>query len=156
MPVNSVSIVDKVIKVTVEETPSFNITLNSIAGKDGANGFSGNIDEYITAESIPAFSIVTTNSSGNLILASSANVLHVNKCLGLTRILAAPGAQVIVTYYGRITNNQWNFDITKGIFLGLNGVVTQNPFTGVFTQSIGYPITSNTININIKNGIIRT
>lgn len=124
-------------------------------GDTGEQGFSGNIDEYRASSDIQEYRLLTTDNTGKVVYASSNNILNINKIVGMSRNSVGNGGLVQTTYYGKVRNPLWNLDTGKGVFLGLDGNITQDPFTGIFTQEIGFAISNIEIYINIKHGISR-
>lgn len=155
-------ITNSIVELEVQyKKPILEISSNVIPGRKGDKGdkgdigFSGNIDEYEASTNIQQYKLLTTTNDGKVVYASSDNQLNINKILGMSRNSALSGDNVLVTYYGKVENPLWNLNVNLDVFLGLNGDITQDPFTGVFTQSIGYAVSPTTIYINIKHGILR-
>ncbi len=71
--------------------------------------------------------------------------------IGLTKNAAELDASVTVLFFGEITHSSWNFDLTKPVFLGTNGALTQTkPETG-YLLVIGKPINTTKLFVNIEN-----
>lgn len=123
----------------------------SIFGSVGGGG--GSADETFTAETpIDAYKAVTVNSTGQAVLASSDNVAHQDRVVGIT---TTSGSVVTVKSSGSLTNAQWNWVVNNPVFLGLNGELTQQPFTGVITQQLGFAKTPTSIFVRVNHGVRR-
>lgn len=112
---------------------------------------------YIQLEAsgnILAYKVVTTDLDGRAIYADSSNLLHSNRLIGLS-INSALNSQVVMVQEDMLLENTgWNWDIGALLYLGLSGEVTSNPYTGLFSQSIGYAVSETQIKIRIGRGII--
>jgi hypothetical protein len=53
-----------------------------------------------------------------------------------------------VVFFGELEEVSWNWDITKPIFIGINGLLTQTPPNSGFSCIIAYPVTTTKIFIN--------
>lgn len=149
------------LELTIDQETSLALDLNVVKGikgdkgDTGERGFSGNIDEYRASGDIGQYRLLTVDNTGKVVHASSNNNLNINKIVGMSQNSATNGELVLATYYGRVRNPQWNLDTNKAVFVGLDGNITQDPFTGVFTQEVGFAVSNTEIYINIKHGILR-
>lgn len=108
------------------------------------------------AAAIGAYMLVTTNDLGLLILADSANPSHIDRILGITTAASAPDGSVSFVAGGIIQNLDWTWLTNSKVFVGEGGLVTANPFTGVFSQIIGYAVSPTKIFISVNRGIMRS
>lgn len=78
------------------------------------------------------------------------------RVVGITDSAVDQGGEVQVRNYGEMTEPSWNWDITKPVYLGLNGVLTQvNPRTAgaKFSLIMGFPMSPKTLFITIRDPI---
>jgi len=146
-------LVDKPVGLSYEQkvgvaTASNELFVN-IAGVEIDDAF-----EATAAEDLSGFTVIVFDSNGNLIHADSSNVGHADKIAGVTLQAGLTNTNVYVKNAGEISDPSWSWDTTKNIFFDTNGTLTQTvPNTG-FVCSVGYPIDSKTIFIDINNSII--
>lgn len=113
---------------------------------------SGDVQTVNSLVSLNAYKAITTDEQGNAIYASSANAAHVDQVLGIGQ---GSGTSVVVQTSGPITNDGWSWIAGKPVYLGVDGDLTQNPNTGVFTLTVGYAQTAKTLFIRFGRGVIR-
>jgi hypothetical protein len=74
--------------------------------------------------------------------------------IGITTEAVTSGSNVIVQASGEMTEPSWLWDISKPVYLGQNGLLTQIvPTTGVIVE-IGRPIANNKLLIKIQSPIV--
>lgn len=110
---------------------------------------------FNSAETILAYKLITTNIDGLAIYASSDNFSSINKIIGVSKNSATVGGLVYVETSGLLTNTGWNWVPGQLLYLGLNGDITSSTNTGIFSNNIGYAVTSDSIFINIGRSIVR-
>lgn len=73
--------------------------------------------------------------------------------LGLTTQAGVPGDTITVTVSGIVEELSWSWDLTKPLFLGLNGLLIQDsPSTGCIVPC-GFPLTGTKILFSPKTAI---
>lgn len=128
-----------------------NLTINQ-----NLNGSSDHVSvNFVAAESILANKLITTDSTGKAVYASSDNLDDVSRVLGVSENSASANSTVTVRESGILSNSGWNFTPKQKLYLGLNGDIVTSPDTGLFTNSIGHALTQTKIFINIGRSIIR-
>lgn len=129
--------------------------ITNIGGGAGG-GSNDHIDLSIdAAQDILAYKIITVNTSGDAVYASSDNLDHVNRILGIAKGSVQTGHKVHIRNKGLLSNSGWSWTPNQILYLGLNGDITANPNIGLFSNSIGFAVTNNIILVNISRSIIR-
>ncbi len=148
------------ILVSTEETELIFVAehIQGIAGATGAKGDPGVGGGAINVSGIAGADLgghrFVVASAGGWVYADNATVANAGLVLGITTGAIVNGAPGYVTAEGEITNTGWTFDITKNIFLGSIGLVTQvPPSTGVLTV-VGVPINTTTMYVRILKSIL--
>lgn len=114
------------------------------------------VDIELTAgQDVLAYTVITTNLSGQAVPASADNLNHINRIIGVSQTSATTGQTTSVRKTGVLTNQGWNFTPNQLLYLGLNGDIVTNPNLGAFSTYIGYALTANKILINIGRSIVR-
>lgn len=126
------------------------LTLNSgikgDKGDKGDTGESGASSSYVyTAGEILGGhrSVIIDNNLAYY--ADCTNLDHINKPMGISSNASAEGGEVTVVFFGEMEESSWSWDITKPIFIGTNGILTQTPVTSGFSCIIATPITTTKI-----------
>lgn len=114
---------------------------------------SGDSLEAFTSYPISALKIVTL-LDGKWIYASSDNLAHFDAFLGITTRAAGEGEALSVVEQGFVNSDSWAWDISRGIFLGLAGAITQDaPSTG-FLRQLGTVVGLSQIEFDPQEGIL--
>lgn len=108
------------------------------------------IRTYLAAENLSALRLVRVNSSNQVVYADNTTN---SKVIGLTITSSNTGDYVSVLLDGKISDPSWNWDITKKLFLGENGFITQTPPTNGFLIDVGSVITPTDIYIDIQEAL---
>ncbi len=122
------------------------IGLKGDKGDKGDKGESGASSSYsyITGEALGGHrAIVIDNNLAYY--ADCTNLSHINKPIGISSNSSSLGGNVTVVFFGELEEVSWNWDITKPIFIGTNGLLTQIPTTSGFSCIIATPITTTKI-----------
>jgi hypothetical protein len=94
-------------------------------------------------------------SNGLLYYASTSNILHLNRVVGITVGASSSGASTEYVSEGAITESSWSWNTTTPIYLAENGMLTQSPINvSGFTQIIGMPISATSMYVSLKTPII--
>lgn len=126
---------------------------NIVLVSGGESGPASTISMVIPGlAAIPDYSVVTTDLDGSALLASSQDVNHGDRVLG---VKVTVDLTPVVLTFGPVSNPSWNWQTNKVVFLGVNGVVTQDPFTGQVVQALGYAISPTEIFVRVSHGIRR-
>lgn len=115
------------------------------------------IKPYVAAEVIPdAYRVLALDYSGNVILADHTDELMADRILGIGLSPAGIGGTVLVQSLSQLTYVSWNWDVGKGIFFDSDGILTQDvPLYG-FIINVAKPVNSTTIEILIRQPVIRS
>jgi hypothetical protein len=90
---------------------------------------------------------------GSASYATNENLQHGMKVLGLTENAAEPGGTLSVVRSGRLSEASWDFDVTKPVFLGVNGLLTQTAPTypsAAFSLIVGFPTSATEIFVSLR------
>lgn len=101
--------------------------------------------------------IVIIDQDSRAQYASSMDVSHALKIIGLTRGAAVEGDMVAVQRAGRITESSWNWAPGQPVFLGDNGLLTQVPPslpTSLFSLIVGFPIAPTSLFLSLREPIL--
>jgi len=102
-----------------------------------------------------ALSALRVINLGTLLYASCDNLNDANSHLGFSRNSVSQGESSSFLISGEISSNFWNWDITKPIFLGFNGFLTQQiSLNSSFSKISALAINPQTIFINFGESII--
>lgn len=130
--------------------------LTNIGSSGGSGGSNDHVDlPFDAGQPILAYKVITLNNTGHAIYASSDNLNHVNKVLGVSKNAANTGHRITIRNTGLLTNIGWQWSAGQPLYLGLNGDITSSADTGLFSNNIGYAVTETTIFINIGRSIVR-
>jgi hypothetical protein len=105
---------------------------------------------YIAGEPLGGQRVVIVWIDGQLYYADSTNPAHFNRVLGITVGAIDIGASGNIRIGGFMTEPTWNWQPDKFIYLGTNGLLTQNPPVSGFLLEIGQPISPTKILVDIK------
>lgn len=125
------------------------------AGPQGPAGENGNGERnekvFVAGEDIIANMIVYV-SDENVYIADNINN-YKNIC-GIALNSSSIGEDINILLFGVVYNIIWNWDETKGLFLGNNGLIVQDaPSTGAII-SVGFVVSSNKLFIRIGERIM--
>jgi hypothetical protein len=110
---------------------------------------------YLASENLPLNCPVILNAQNQLEIAKASNLTHSDSFLGLNLFSAPINLTATIRNYGLVTNDNWNWELNKPIFLGINGDLTQTVDNGIsFLLHIAKPITTKSIFILQNNPII--
>lgn len=108
-------------------------------------------------QTISALKVLTIDTTtGKAIYADKDTSGHCNRILGVSYTSGLINESITVITKGEMTDNSWAWDLTKPVFLGSNGVLTQTSPTTGFRVIIGFPISATMLNIQISEGIIKS
>ena len=108
---------------------------------------------FTAGEDISALRILSTNDSGQAVYADPTDPDSCRRLLGMSISAALELQQLEVFREGKYTDPSWTWDVTKRLFLGANGTITQvAPTTGI-SVVLGHAQTPNIIFLNIEKPI---
>lgn len=108
--------------------------------------------DYEAGETLGGHRIVEINN-GKAYYADNSDVIFGRK-LGMTKNAAALGSLVRILFFGNTSEASWDFDLSKSIFLGENGLITQVKPESGYMVIVGKPVTNNRLFININDNEI--
>ena len=123
-------------------------------GPTGPPGSGGGGNTYLTAGSnLGGQRVIATDTSG---VAQYADNLSLYKTVtGISKTAVSLGELVEVETFGIVSDPSWNWDVTKDIFLGQNGLIVQDvPITGAIVN-LGHVVGPTSIFLNIDDFIER-
>lgn len=125
---------------------------NMLLASNGAGGWELRIPEqieFLAAEFIPAFSLVTANGR----IANSSTPAHFNQVIGMTIVDTANGARGEATVDGEIVNNSWSWSPSSKLFLNGSTVSLSAPSSG-FSQLVAVARNNQIIIMKIAQAIL--
>lgn len=119
------------------------------------NRYVTNIDPRLTICFLETYAVIETLSfkivTAELEYASSNNLNHVDRILGITTNSANIGNKIIIRLKGNIVNPTWDWDISKPVYLGLDGELTQIIPEEGFIHKIGIASSSTKLFIHLNS-----
>ena len=142
-------VLDGVSITLVEPQDQIEVAFMGMPGLPGRDGASGAATIYRTAgEALGGHRVVAINELNQAVYASSdATRIPV----GITTGAAVSGAEATIQVSGELTEPSWNWDVTKPVFLGLSGLLTQTPPTAGTLAVIGFPTASNKLLLDLSD-----
>jgi hypothetical protein len=132
--------------------------LPGIQGQRGLPGPPGGATlEYIAGIAIGGHRAVILDGNGKLAYADAANLAHLGRIIGITVVAVDADASCQVQNFDQLDEPSWNWDTSKPVYLGLNGVLTQQvpALPGAkFSMVVGFPISSTSLFVNLREPII--
>ena len=97
---------------------------------------------------------IVAQVGGVLRYADSLDLSCVNQVVGVTAGAVVGGEDAQVQFRGYMDEATWNWDLTKPIFVGHEGAMTQNPPSVGFCQQIATVVSTTRILINIQEPVV--
>ncbi len=111
-------------------------------------------DNPVAGEDLDQYKYVVINS-GQAFLASALTLDHATRVVGITMISALAGETVEIATDTFVTNNAWNWDITRPLLLGDNGDIVQTPLpTATFNLQVASTVSNIKIAVDIEEPTI--
>ena len=126
------------------------------AGRSGAIGrTAGNALTVTAGISLGGHRMIVINTSGLAILADASIPEHAYKVLGLTLGAAASGSSVDVLRSGELDEPSWHWTLDAPVFLGQNGLLTQDlpAPPSLFSLIVGFPVTTTKLFVALREPI---
>jgi hypothetical protein len=111
-------------------------------------------EELEAFDALSALRLVTLNTQGHLIYADSTNIDHAYRVCGLLLQSVAAGATASPLIEGIVTDLSWNWDLSREIFLGQEGYLTQTPLDVGFLLPVARPLQVNQIHFQILETVL--
>ena len=120
-------------------------------GRPGASG--GGTAQIVSSIPIGGHRAVAVANNGAAVYADNAT--RYKTVMGVSTGASEQGAMVDIQTFGKMMEPSWNWDVSKGLFLGSNGLLVQDvPESGAIV-SMGFVIDHETIFISIEAFIER-
>lgn len=122
-------------------------------GDQGEPGLAGHVNnEYPAGEVLSGHRMVVVQNN-QVFYADNSIATHAFQVFGMTIEAVNQGAYPTIQTYGVIYEVSWNWDISLPIWLGSTGLLQQIPPSSGFSLIIGFPISSTSMFINIREPI---
>ena len=121
-------------------------------GLQGPPGAAGDmvIADYLAGEALGGHRVVIVGDDAKLHYAENTNPAHLFRILGITIGAVDQDAQANVRTGGIMTEPAWNWSLGQFIYLGANGLLTQNLPANGFLITVAWPVTPAKIMVDIK------
>ena len=98
-----------------------------------------------TVAPIGGHRVVIQEAAGTVSYADHTDPAHADMALGLTIEAADAGDEIQILVGGETIEPSWAWDVTRPIYLGANGLMTQTPPTTGFLQQVAIPLAADRI-----------
>lgn len=133
------------VAVTLVEPQTSPVVLGGV-GPIGPPGPAGlGTTTGIAAVPLSGHRVVTTDTNGQLVYASSDTPAHRHGPLWVTTAAALAGDSIECVSLGEVVEPSWTWTPEAGLYLGLNGVLTETAPSSGFAVQIAVAITATTI-----------
>ena len=103
------------------------------------------VTNYIAAKTLSGQRLMIVTITGSVTYASSSNLTHIGRMVGLSLNAATKGERVAVQRAGRVVDSSWNWQISKTIFLSTEGFIIQAPPLTGFVLPVGVAVAKDAI-----------
>ena len=121
--------------------------------EDTSESSSQSIISLDAGEALGGQKIVTTDATGDAILADNTVITDSNRVLGFTKTSATLGSSVDIITQGELEDVSFSFTPDALIWLGITGLPTQTPPSSGIVVIMGQAITATKILIRIQQTI---
>lgn len=125
-----------------------------IQGPKGVISKTGDVVTRIAGENLSGHRVVAPGLDDKVYYADSLNLSQKNNVLGITTGAIMFNATGSIQTYGIMEELSWNWDMSRAIYLGINGFLTQNITATGFILQLGFPLSETSMFIDIKEPII--
>ena len=148
MSVENVAVASNIsVDIVQEGALSLDFITGGVKGDKGDPG--GVTTTKVSGQPLGGQRVVILANDGFLYYASSFTENHCNKVLGITTAAFTSGANTTIQLMDVMEESSWNWTPDLPIFLGDNGLLTQNEdATGIFILQIGVALTATKIYID--------
>ncbi len=149
---------DTILVIPEKEVVILQLPDQGPAGPMGPPGVSGGdtgrvTQVWIAGEPLGGHRVVYANE-GSAFYASADNADTAMQIAGITTHAAAMGGDIQVQSAGPLTEPSWDWDVTKPIFLGLNGLMTQTVnMAWNFIRIVGYPTGLHSMMVSLEEPV---
>jgi hypothetical protein len=124
--------------------------------EDALAAVSGGLTLPMTAgESLEAYQVVRMADTGEVFVATDADMDDASLSFGFATAAASAGATVQVRFAGPLQNSAWSLEMDEPVFLGTDGAITQTPpATGRYME-VGHAVGSDQILVHIRPVVVQ-
>jgi hypothetical protein len=151
-PPNRTNIVPNAYKTTIKSL-SNNKTVVTHSALVRNKGDSADLLNIIAEMNINANTLVAVGVNGGVVL---ANPNMQNFVIGLSVRAVSVGGQCEIITSGKVSNSGWNLIPNKEIYLGVDGEITHDPYSGIYTICVGRSLSPTSIILQIQLPIVRS
>jgi len=146
---------DTISNVVVQHSSTDQTVLAGAGGPPGPPGSSSYSLSILTNSPIGGHRVVYADDNGYPQYASSLVSAHAFRILGLSVNAAGTGELLNIANTQEVVESSWSWDVTKPLWLDVNGLMTQTPpVGGVFSLVIAIPITPTKIFVRVHQPIM--
>lgn len=155
-------ITDNCIQQTLFVPPAYGVAIPGPIGPKGDKGEkgdtglpgSGSVVLITTTNPIGGGRVIAINNEVP-VYASNDNISLAKKVIGISENASDSNSELIIKTHGIMTDSSWNWDTSKPLYLGINGLITQTyPDSADYLLVIGEPLSNDTIKVLIETPII--
>ena len=108
----------------------------------------------IASANLAALRVATLDGSGQWIYATTATPGHAEQALAFLRSAATASAQTEALLFGPHEDSGWSWDISKPIWLGADGQLTQIQPTADFYRVVARPLSPTVVLFQPEPGVV--
>lgn len=126
-------------------------------GPPGRDGVGSTTLNHPAAVPMSGHRVVLLDVTGALAYADAFTPSHAYRVLGVTLNAAIPGQNVIVQWFGEISEPSWVWDPLLPVWLGADGVLTQTPPSTIgaaFALIVGFASTPTKLQVDLQPPIL--
>lgn len=150
---NVIDVTQNVIEVNVEEVNHGIDVQGAIIYQDVAIPAEYIKSSGTAGETINALRVVYGKDDGRLYKCDALDVNLENRAVGISLNAGAIAYTIDYIMAGIMEDSSWSWDLTKRIFCGADGILTQNQPLNGFSQIVAIPLTDKKINVVIHQSI---
>lgn len=145
--------------IVIEQAPAIEIMEAIEQGPPGEPGIpgpaGGQAMEFIVASAIGGHRLLAIDAANEIIYAGNDLPGTANKIIGMSVNAAAPGGALSVVRAGEVDEPSWSWDVSKPIYLGINGLLTQATpvLPAAFSLIVGFPLTPTSLFLSLREPI---
>ena len=114
---------------------------------------SGVLTSFVASQDLDAYTVVYIEN-GKLWIASADDLAQVEKQFVMVLKDVQSGGLASVIVEGQVVNPDWDWDVSKSIYLGMGGELTQEFDSALFLNRIATPLSPKVIYIKPDKSIV--
>lgn len=153
MSLVSVTLLINTLQIEVGTPVSAQIEVSGAVGIRGPQGESGQeftVQAGATLSGHRAVKIL----NGLAYYCDATDPLDIGKAIGITTGASVMGDDINVHFHGLLAESSWNW-IAGPVYVGSNGLLTQDPNGLAFAQQIGVAVSEKSLNVNCQLAILQ-